>query len=393
MLQDGARRSHRIDRVAKFHTPEIVFGPDALSEVGNAVAGLGLTRPLVVSDRHVAATPWLDRVLADLRRRGLTPAVYLDVTPNPRAAEVVAGHAAFRRHQADGLVAVGGGSVIDTAKAVAVLATNGGEILEYEGIDRAARALPPLVAVPSTAGSGADVSQFCVINDPHRRTKVTIVGRKLVPNVAVVDPVLVTTAPPEVIAQAGMDALTHSVEAFVSLARGRLTDALAVESLTGIWANLERLVHDPSDEQAAAEMSLASMRAGMAFTNAILGATHAMSHPVGGYCDAPHGTVNAVLLPHVIRYNAHVCADDFAELADAVGLSASGAPRTVADRLAGAVAELGSRVGMPSTLTPLGVESDLLDMLTDRALGDSCMLTNPRRPEHAEILDVYRQAL
>lgn len=382
-----------MDRVAKFHTPEIVFGPEALSEVGNVVAALGIGRPLVVSDHRLAQTPWLDRVLTNLRARGLDPAVFLDVTPNPRAAEVATGYEAFRRHHGDGLVALGGGSVIDTAKGVAVLASNGGHILEYEGIDRATRSLPPLVAVPSTAGSGADVSQFCVINDEQRRTKVTIVGRTLVPNVAVIDPILITSAPPDVIAQAGMDALTHSVEAFVSLARGRLTDALAVESLIGIWTNLERLVQDPTDERAGAEMSLASLRAGMAFTNAILGATHAMSHPVGGYCDAPHGTVNSVLLPHVIRYNAYVCADDFAELAEAVGLDTAGSAQLVADRLADAIAGLAARVGMPSTLAPLGVEPGLLELLTQRAMVDSCMLTNPRSAAAPEILDVYRQAL
>lgn len=380
-------------RVAKFHTPEIVFGPGALEQVGAVTAALGVGRPLVVSDHHLAQTPWLDRMLTDLRAQGAEPAAFCDVTPNPRAGEVVAGATAYARHRADGLIALGGGSVIDTAKGVAVLASNGGHILEYEGIDRVTRSLPPLVAVPSTAGSGADVSQFCIINDSERRTKVTIVGRTLVPNVAVVDPELVTTAPPEVIAQAGMDALTHSVEAFVSLARSRLTDALAVESLTGIWTNLERLVHDPGDQAAAAEMSLAAMRAGMAFTNAILGATHAMSHPVGGYCDAPHGTINSVLLPHVIRYNAQVCAGDFADLAEAVGISSSGSDRAVADRLAGGVADLAGRVGMPATLAPLGVQPEILDLLTERALADSCMLTNPRRPEPPEILDVYRQAM
>lgn len=383
----------RIDRVAKFHTPEIVFGPGALAEVAEVVAALGVERPLVVSDHRLAQTPWLEQIVHDLRARGLDPAVYLDVTPNPRATEVTVGHEAFRAHRADGLVALGGGSVIDAAKGIAVLASNGGHILAYEGIDRARRSLPPLVAVPSTAGSGADVSQFCVINDEQRRTKVTIVGRTLVPNVAVVDPVLIASAPPEVIAQAGMDAFTHSVEAFVSLARGRLTDALAVESLTGIWSNLERLVNDPTDELAGAEMSLASMRAGMAFTNAILGATHAMSHPVGGYCDAPHGTINAVLLPHVIRYNAYVCAEDFVALAEAVGLPSTGNARTVADRLADAVAGLAERVGMPATLSPLGVEAARLELFTERALADSCMRTNPRRPAGHEILDVYRQAL
>ncbi|WP_290713439.1 iron-containing alcohol dehydrogenase, partial [Gordonia sp. UBA5067] len=326
-------RGRGLGRVVKFHTPQIVFGPGALDEVANAVAALGISRPLLVSDHCLAQTPWLDRVVSDLRRRGLSPEVFLGVTPNPRATEVEAGRAAYGEHHADGLVAVGGGSVIDAAKGIAILASNSGNILEYTGIDKASRSLPPLVAVPSTAGSGADVSQFCILNDTASRTKITIIGRNLVPNIAVIDPRLVTTAPAAVIAQAGMDALTHCVEAFVSLARGRLTDALAVDALVGVWTNLERLVEDPHDADAGAEMSLAALRAGMAFTNAILGAAHAMSHPVGGYCDAPHGAINSVLLPCVIRYNAQVCADDFVDLADAIGVSTTGGARVVADRL------------------------------------------------------------
>jgi len=381
------------NRVAKFHTPEIVVGPGSFPEAGAAASGLGVRRPLVVSDRKLEHTPWYGRLLEDLRAQGLVAASYLDVSPNPRAGEVSSGFAAYRAHGADGIIALGGGSVIDAAKGVAVLASNGGVILEYEGIDRVEHPLPPLVAVPTTAGSGADVSQFCIINDPERLTKITIIGRTLVPNVTVIDPTLLTTAPAEVTAQAGMDTLTHCVEAYVSLAHGRLTDSLALQSLAGVWNNLARLVDDPTDREAGEEMAMASLRAGMAFTNAILGAAHAMSHPVGGRCDAPHGTINSVLLPHVIRYNALVCADDFVSLADAVGLDTSGDPRTVADRLADGVARLAGRVGMPDTLAPLGVQAADLDLLTRHALADSCMITNPRRPEESGILDLYKQAM
>jgi len=393
VTSDGEFGRRRAATVAKFHTPEIVLGRGAFPEAAIAAAGLGIQRPLIVSDRKIEQTPWYERLVADLRGQGLESGSYLGVSPNPRAHEIAEGFSAYQTHAADGIVAVGGGSVIDAAKGIAVLASNGGLILEYEGIDKARRPLPPLVVVPTTAGSGADVSQFCIVNNPDRRTKVTIIGRTLVPNVTVIDPTMLTTAPPEVTAQAGMDTLTHCIEAYVSLAHGSLTDALALESLTGVWANLERLVDDRTDPVAGEEMALASLRAGMAFTNAILGATHAMSHPVGGHCDAPHGTINAVLLPHVIRYNALVCADDFVRLSDAVGLSTSGDPRTVADRLADAVARLGARVGMPDTLGPLGVETVDVGLLTTNALADSCMITNPRRPEEAEIADLYRQAL
>lgn len=394
----GGVRGTRPDRptpmpIAKFHAPEIVIGPGSFPEAAVAVANLGVRRPLVVSDRNLEQTPWYERLLGDLRAAGLEPAPYLDVTPNPRASEVSAGMTGYRAHAADGLVALGGGSVIDAAKGIAVLAGNGGLILEYEGIDRASRPLPPLVAVPTTAGSGADVSQFCVINQAEQRTKATIVGRSLTPNVSVNDPELLATVPPERTAQAGMDALTHAVEAYVSLAHGRLTDAFALDALVGVWKFLEALVDDPRNSRAQLGMAHAATRAGIAFSNAILGATHAMSHPVGGIYDAPHGSINTVLLPHVIRYNAAVCADDFVDLAAAVGLSTSGTSRTVADRLAAAIAELGRRIGMPPDLRSLGVDAADLELLTGKALTDACMLTNPRRPEAHEILDLYRQAL
>ncbi|MCD2147418.1 iron-containing alcohol dehydrogenase [Gordonia paraffinivorans] len=391
-MQGGARR-RGAGQVAKFHAPEIVLGPGAFDEVGPATAGLGMRRPLVVSDRCLQQTPWFGMLLERLAGAGLEAASYVDVSPNPRAGEVASAFDAYKAHDADGLVALGGGSVIDAAKGVAVLASNGGHILEYEGIDRARLPLPPLVAVPTTAGSGADVSQFCIVNDAARRTKVTIIGRSLVPDLSVSDPTLLSTVPPEVTAQVGMDVLTHCVEAYVSLAHGAMTDSLALESIRSVWTHLERLVDDPADEVAANEMSLASLRAGMAFTNAILGATHAMSHPVGGHCDAPHGAINAVLLPHVIRYNAEVCADGFVDLAEAIGVPADGDARTVADRLADAVSGLGARVGMPESLQPLGVRSEDLDRLTTHALADSCMTTNPRRPESAAIRDLYAAAL
>ncbi|MEE3848697.1 iron-containing alcohol dehydrogenase [Gordonia sp. LSe1-13] len=389
----GRTTRRPLTRVSKFHTPEIIIGPQAIAEVSTATSNLGLRRPFVISDRHLQHTPWYAQVMDDLRGSGLAAGSFLDISPNPRAAEIAEAFLAYRAHDSDGLVALGGGSVIDAAKGVAVLAANGGHILEYEGIDKAPRPLPPVVAVPTTAGSGSDVSQFCIINDAERRTKITIIGRALVPDVTVIDPVMLTTVPPEVAAQSGMDVLTHCVEAYVSLARGRLTDALALESIATVWHNLERLVNDPHDAAAGAEMSLASLQAGMAFTNAILGATHAMSHPVGGHCDAPHGSINSVLLPHVIRYNAQVCADDFIDLAGSIGLSTDGSARAVADRLADAVAALAGRVGMPETLSPLGVQAVDLDRLTTHALADSCMTTNPRRPVPAGIHDLYEQAL
>ncbi|WP_028463532.1 iron-containing alcohol dehydrogenase [Nocardia sp. 348MFTsu5.1] len=386
-------RSSPSPRVVKFHAPEMIIGEGALAEAALAASRLGMRRPLLVSDARVAATAWFDELITRIAAVGLHAKHFTGVSPNPRAGEITAAFETYTHAGCDGIIALGGGSVIDAAKGVAIIASNGGHILEYEGIDRASKPLPPVVAIPTTAGSGSDVSQFCIVNDPARATKITIIGRGLVPDVTVVDPRVLATVPSDVTAQCGMDVLTHCIEAYVSIARSRMTDNLALQSISTTWRNLERLVDEPSDPQASVAMAYASLEAGMAFTNAILGAAHAMSHPVGGRCDAPHGAINSVLLPHVIRYNAHVCADGFVDLAGAIGIATDGSPMTVADRLADEVAKFAARIGMPSSLTPLGVQKSDVTTLSVHALADSCMTTNPRQPDQDTVAGLYLDAL
>ncbi|MCH5644322.1 iron-containing alcohol dehydrogenase [Gordonia sp. ABSL49_1] len=390
---DGEELTRSDLRVAKFHTPEIIVGSGALAEIAGAARGLGVQRLMIVSDRGIVATPWYPELAASLRSEGLSVSSFSEVSPNPRAPEISAAleHYDFRR--CDGIVALGGGSVIDAAKGVAILAANGGHILQYEGIDKATSPLPPLIAAPTTAGSGSDVSQFCIVNDVDRMTKVTIIGRGLVPDVAVIDPRTLATLPPEVAAQSGMDAITHCIEAYASVAHSRLTDGAALSSIATAWRSIERFVGDPSDTVAGTNMAYASLEAGMAFTNAILGATHAMSHPVGGLCDAPHGAINSVLLPHVIRFNAAADPRPYVDLARAVGVDDSGSPHAVAERFADAVARLSYSVGLPRTLRAVGVLGEHLPVLTANAMVDACMTTNPRQPTPDEILGMYREAL
>src|SRR6185312_15689428 len=204
------------------------------------------------------------------------------VTPNPKDHEIEAGHERYREAGCDVVLGIGGGSVIDAAKGVALLAANGGRI-EHP--------IPPLIMMPSTSGTGADVSQFCIVTDTVRHTKITIMGRALVPDVSVIDPRLLTTMSDALGAATGLDALTHGIEAFVSLAHGPLTDHHALQAIAMVNGNLARTIHRPDDIAARASMAQAALEAGLAFTNAILGATHAMSHQVGGMLDLPHGVV------------------------------------------------------------------------------------------------------
>jgi len=382
------------ESVVKFHAPEIVFGHGSLAEVGHCALRLGARRPFVVTDPGIEEAGWVRELLGHLAAVGLRADVWSDVTPNPRDHQIAAAHIRYQEYGGDVIIGIGGGSCLDAAKGVAVLAGNGGDILDYAGVDRAQRPIPPLLMVPSTAGTGADVSQFCIVTDPCRRVKVTIMGRGLVPDISVTDPRLLTTVPPDLAAATGLDALTHGVEAYVSLAHNRLTDVHALTAVRLVASDLEHTLWEPLDLEALTAMAMASLEAGLAFTNAILGATHAMSHQVGGLLDAPHGVVNGILLPHVIRYNAGLVPGRFVPLARAAGLDVERMrPRDAAEHLARWVRRLADRVGVPGGLRELGVTEPDLPRLAATTMQDACLTTNPRGTDAATIEALFRVAL
>ncbi len=381
-------------RVVKFHAPEIVFGVGSTGEVAHAVARLGGRRPFLVTDAGLGETGWVDEIARDLRSAGLDPVVWSEPTPNPKDHEIEAGVDVYRDRGCDVLVAVGGGSVMDAAKGVAILAANDGRILDYEGVDRVAAPIPPLVMVPTTAGTGADVSQFCIVTDTGRGTKITILGRSLVPDITVIDPRLLTTMPEWLSAATGLDALTHGIEAFVSLAHNPLTDDHALRAVTLVIGTLARTIDDPTSLPMRTVMAQASLEGGLAFTNAILGAAHAMSHQVGGLLDLPHGVINGILLPHVIRFNADADGSPYVPVARQLGLDeARGSAREAALAVADRVETLARQVGVPRSLGTIGVREEDVDRLAGFALRDACMATNPRPVTHADVAALFRQAL
>ena len=382
-------------RLSKFHAPEIVFGPDSLPETAHAALRLGAERPFVVTDPGVTEAGWPAELLQHLRAGGLRPQLWNEITPNPKDHEIQAGFELYENSGCDVVIGVGGGSVIDAAKGVALLAANGGAIGDYEGIDRISNPIPPLVMVPSTSGTGADVSQFCIITDTARLTKITIMGRALVPDVSVIDPRLLVTMPDWLNAATGLDALTHGIEAYVSLAHGPLTDTHALHAVALVHTNLPTTMIRRTDDGPRTAMAQAALEAGLAFTNAILGATHAMSHQVGGMLDLPHGLINGVLLPHVIRFNG---ADDptrFVPIAQAMGLAArTGMPGDEAvDMVATEVRKLADEVGVPTGLGALGVRDTDVPRLARLTLGDACLTTNPRTAGVEQIENLFRAAL
>ena len=387
-------RAHTPGRLAKFHAPEIVFGPDALAELGHCAARLGARRPFLVTDPGLIEAGWVDEAVACLRQSELYPALWHDVTPNPKDHEIEAAFSRYAESGSDVIIGLGGGSCIDAAKGVAILSGNGGRILAYEGVDKVVRPIPPTVMVPSTSGTGADVSQFAIVTDTAARNKITIISRTLVPEISVIDPRLLTTMPDWLNASTGLDALTHGIEAFVSRAHNPLTDRHALYSVALITRHLLRSQLRPSETASRLAMAQGSLEAGLAFTNAILGATHAMSHQVGGQLDAPHGVVNAVLLPHVIMFNAEVSPGRFVPLAEAAGIRTEGVPPAEAALLlAEAVRKLADEVGVPKGLAELGVTDDLVPQLARLTLKDACLATNPRPADARDIEALFRAAL
>jgi alcohol dehydrogenase len=379
---------------SKYLVPEVVFGWGALSEAGFAARRLGARRPFVVTDAGLVEAGWWRELAGHLTEAGLQPLVWMGLTPNPKDHEVAAGALRYLESGCDVIVGLGGGSVIDAAKAIAVVASNGGQILDYEGVDKVTAAIPPTVMCPSTAGTGADVSQFAVITDTTRRLKATLIGRALVPDISITDPRLLTTMPADLAAATGLDALTHGIEAHVSRAAGPLSDVHALHAIELICRSLRRTLTHPDDAAARTGMAQASLEAGLAFTNAILGATHAMSHQVGGLLDLPHGVVNGVLLPHVIRFNARSSPGRFVPVARAMGLDVTGLPDEVAaEKAAEEVGRLAADLGCPSGLAELGVGEADIDTLAVTTLGDACLSTNPRDAGRADIAALFRAAL
>ena len=386
-------------RLAKFHVPEILFGPGSLSEAAHAAVRLGARRPLLVTDPGLCAAGWPNELDAHLAEAGLRASVWHGVTPNPKDHEIAAGHVHYLQEGCDVIIALGGGSVIDAAKGIALLAGNGGTITDYEGVDRMALPIPPLVMVPSTSGTGADVSQFCIVTDTCRNTKITILGRALVPDVSVVDPYLLTTMPDWLNAATGLDALTHGIEAYVSRAHNPLTDHHALQAVALVGENLVRTMDHPTEEEARTFMAQAALEAGLAFTNAILGAAHAMSHQVGGLLDLPHGVINGVLLPHVIRFNAEPDPQRFVPIAQALGLPGEIAPDSAAGAAEAAewaaleVRRLADELGVPKGLGEIGVTAEDVEILSTMTLADACLSTNPREASQADIEALFRAAL
>ena len=378
----------------KFIAPEIIFGVGARKLVGRYVRQFSASKVFIVSDRGVIAAGWLADVQQSLEEAGLAYHVFSNVTPNPRSTEVMEGAEVYKQEDCDVIVALGGGSPMDCAKGIGIVSSNDHDILRFEGVDKIPTPVPPLIFIPTTAGTSADVSQFCIIANRDELVKIAIVSKAIVPDVALVDPETTTTMDPYLTACTGMDALVHAIEAFVSIGSGALTDLYALEAIKLIGQNLAHLLKDQHNTELREKIMLGSMQAGLAFSNASLGAVHAMAHSLGGLLDLPHGECNAMLLDHVINFNVDSAPERYTRIAEAMGIDSRGlSHKDVTKRLMSTVSNLKHEVGITNQLRQKGVKISDIPELAKKALKDACMLTNPRKATQRDLEIIYEEAM
>lgn len=376
----------------KFVVPEFVIGENARLLAGRYARNLGAGHVFIVTGPNIIRAGWVKDITGSLDEVGIRHTVFDSITPNPRDNEVMTGAERYREAGCDAILAIGGGSPIDCAKGIGLVVSNGKHILEFEGVDNVPVPPPPMICIPTTAGTGADVSQFAIINDTGRRVKIAIVSKMIVPDIALVDPVPLTTLSPELTAHTGMDAITHSVEAYVSNASSPVTDIQALESIRLMKDHLLPAYKQPESVAERYHTMLGSLLAGLAFSNASLGAVHAMAHSLGGYSDLPHGECNALLLEHVAGFNYAACPGRY----DAIGAILQAGEREPVNGRDGIVLALRSlreSVGITDRLSDLGVVKKDLPKLAKKAIHDPCLATNPRKMTVADIEKIYEQAL
>ncbi|WP_122034992.1 L-threonine dehydrogenase [Aliivibrio sp. EL58] len=381
--------------MSAFFIPSVnLMGAGCLAESMDSIKSQGYKKALIVTDNVLVAIGMVKQVSDLLAERGVEVAVFDGTQPNPTIGNVNAGLKILQENQCDLVISLGGGSPHDCAKGIALVAANGGEIADYEGVDQSPKPQMPLVAINTTAGTASEMTRFCIITDEARHIKMAIVDKHTTPLMSVNDPELMLAKPASLTAATGMDALTHAIEAYVSIAATPVTDAVAIKAMELIQAHLRTAVEDGQNLEAREQMAYAQFMAGMAFNNASLGYVHAMAHQLGGFYDLPHGVCNAILLPHVQSYNAKVCPERLKDVAKAMGVNVEGMTNEEGAQAAlDAIKVLSTDVGIPSGLTALNAKEEDFDTLAENALKDACGFTNPKQATHEEIVSIFKAAM
>ncbi|WAM36481.1 L-threonine dehydrogenase [Caldicellulosiruptor acetigenus] len=378
----------------RFYMPPIsLMGRGCLKDVGEEIKALGYKKALIVTDKILVKIGLVKKATGILDDANISYVIFDETKPNPTVKNVEDGLKMLKDNNCDFIISIGGGSPHDCAKGIGLVATNGGSIKDYEGVNKARKPMLPLVAINTTAGTGSEVTRFAIITDEDRHVKMAIVDWHVTPLIAVNDPELMIEMPKSLTAATGMDALTHAIEAYLSTDATPVTDASALMAIELIFKYLKKAVENGNDIEAREKMAYAEYLAGVAFNNAGLGYVHAMAHQLGGFYDLPHGVCNAVLLPHVLSYNLKVVPHRFIDIAKAMGIDVQGVSAEKAGEMViESIKALSKEIGIPSGLKELGVKEEDIRTLAENALKDACGLTNPKQATVEEIMEIYKSA-
>ncbi len=372
------------------------FGPGAREVLPKEISRLGLHKAFVATDKDLIRFGVADKVLKVLADAGIPYEVFSDIKPNPTVANVKAGVAAYAASGADFILAIGGGSSMDTAKAIGIITNNPefSDVVSLEGVADTKKKSVPIIALPTTAGTAAEVTINYVITDEEKQKKMVCVDPNDIPAIAIVDAELMYTLPKSLTAATGLDALTHAIEGLITKGAWEMSDMFEIKAIEMIARHLETAVNEPQNEEARNGMAVAQYIAGMAFSNVGLGVVHGMAHPLGAIFDIPHGVANALLLPTIMEFNAPAALDKYVDIAKAMNVYLPGMTREeAADAAVKAVRELSVRVGIPQHLSELGIREEDLERLAEAAAADVCTPGNPREVNKDIILELYHKVL
>lgn len=378
----------------KFVAPEFIFGNNSRKLVAKYAKTYEGKNIFLVTDSGVNNAGWSNEISEILQDNELNVVKYDSVSPNPRDFEITGGAELYLKNNCDVIVAVGGGSVMDCAKGIGIVVSNKDNILHFEGVDNVPVPMPPLICIPTTGGTSADVSQFAIITDTAEKVKIAIISKSVVPDVSLIDPITLTTMSPYLTACTGMDAMVHAIEAYVSNAASPITDVHALEAIRLVSKNLLQSVQEPQNINIRQKVMLASLQAGLAFSNASLGCVHAMAHSLGGFLDLPHGECNALLLPHVVDFNFSTTPERFIKIGEAMGHDLRGlGKKEVRSKIINAIFDLRKSCGIDNGLAERGVDNSDIPGLSKKAINDPCNATNPKAPNVDDIKTIYKESL
>jgi alcohol dehydrogenase class IV len=383
--------------IASIVAPRLILvGGGAVAQVAEVLGKLGLSRPLVVTDPFMVSSGMVERVLGPLREKGIAAAVFSDTVPDPTDTVIEAGVAVLARTDADCLIGFGGGSPMDTAKAMAILVAGGGRMRDWKVPAAADMAALPVIAIPTTAGTGSEVTRFTVVTDTERNEKMLIAGLAALPAAAIVDHTLTHSVPARTTADTGIDSLTHALEAYVSKRANAYSDTMALRAMGLIARNVRTAYAEPRNDAAREAMMLGATLAGLAFSNASVALVHGMSRPIGAHFHVAHGLSNAMLLPAVTRFSLPAALPRYAEAARAMGVATEAeGDQAAAARLVEALEAFNRDLAVPSPRR-YGIDetkwNDLLPLMADQALASGSPANNPRVPTKEELITLYREA-